>query len=202
MEELILKLYAIGVIKLGSFEIKKDFFAPFQVDFRGIISHPALAKQICSLLWEKGQAFSFDLLCGVPLVGALFANFIAWDKEAPLVLRRPEAKNDPLHAKIEGGYKTGQHALLIQDLFLSGNRSLDTVEDLEGEGIVVKDILSFLDLELGGKKRIKMRGYAPHFVLTISDALQILSDAGKIPGDTFKLASDFLAEQKDYEKKA
>jgi len=202
MEELIIKLHSIGVIKWGSFEIKKDYLAPFQVDFRVVISHPGLAKQTCALFWKEAEKFSFDLFCGVPLMGALFANFLAWEKEAPLVLRKSEAKSGDLHAKIEGSYKSGQRALVLQDQFLTGNPTLDLIEDLESEGITVHDALAFIDLELGGKKKIKTRGYVPHYVITMSEVLQILMDAGRLPGDMFKLISDFLAQEKDYEKKS
>ena len=193
MQDLILKLHAIGAIKLGTFEIKKNFMAPFHVDFKGVISRPEVAKQICSLIWEKAQHLSYDLLCGAPLIGACFANFLAWDQNLPLILRRINVKNPELCTKIEGTYKTGQRCLVIQDINLSGMDALETIEDLEGEGIEVRDVLAFIDLELGSRKKIKSRGYVPHFVLSISDALQTLFDAGKIPGDKYKIASDFLS---------
>lgn len=196
MKELILKLHSIGAIKFGTFEIKKGFIAPFQVDFSLAISHPQIAKAVCSLIWEKAKVFSFDLLCGTPLAGACFANYLAWEHDQHLVLRRPDVKESKLQTKIAGTYKTGQRCLLIHDVDLSGNTSLDLIDDLNAEGIEVRDELAFIDLGLGARKKIKARGYVPHSVLSFSDVLQILSDANKIPGNTFKLSSDFLEEQK------
>jgi uridine monophosphate synthetase len=190
MKELIVKLHSIGAIKFGNFEIKKDFFAPFQIDFSVIISNPLVAKAVCAALYEKAQHFTFDLICGVPLFGACLANYIAWEKELQLVLRRQEVKGK-MH-KIEGSYKTGQSCLILQDLCISGQHTLETIEDLEEEGIKVSDSLAFVDYELGGKKKIKGRGYVPHAVIGMKEVIQILHSSGKVGGDHLKLASDFL----------
>ncbi|MDN3507043.1 MAG: hypothetical protein P0S96_07435 [Simkaniaceae bacterium] len=184
MKTLVLQLYAIGAIKFGSFEIKKDFLSPFQVDLRGVISHPKVAKELCNAFWEKAMHLSFDLIAGVPLTANCVATYLAWEQEIPLV---------GVHQnRVEGVYKTGQKCLLLQDKGISGARTLDTVDLLEEEGIEVRDILTFLDLGLGAKKKIKSRGYVSHSILTMPEVLQVLFDANKLAGDNFKLASDFL----------
>lgn len=196
MNDLILSLHAIGAIKFGTFEIKREFISPFRVDLSGVISHPKIAKKVCSCIWEKGQSFSFDLLCGVPLIGNCFANYLAWEHNLPLVVCRQDKAQAKMQTKIVGSYKTGQRALLIQDLHIFGTSTLDTIDHLESEGIEVRDILTFIDLGFGAKKKIKARGYIPHAVITISEIVQILFEANKIPGDTHKLTADFLETQK------
>ncbi|MBS0630223.1 MAG: hypothetical protein JSS30_08400 [Verrucomicrobia bacterium] len=190
MKELILKLHSIGAIKFGNFEIKKDFFSPFQIDFSVVISNSSVAKGVCNALFEKAHHLSFELVCGVPLFGACLANYMAWEKGLQLVLRRQDVKGK-VH-KIEGSYKTGQSCLVIQDVSSSGLHTLETIEDLEEEGIKVVDTLAFIDYELGGKKKIKGRGYVPHAVIGMKEILQILYSANKLGGDNFKLANDFL----------
>lgn len=184
MEELILQLYAIGAIKFGSFEIKKDFLSPFHVDLRGVISHPKVAKELCNAFWEKAMHLSFDLIAGVPHTASCVATYLAWEQEIPLVGEH--------QGHVEGVYKTGQKCLLLQDKGVSGMHTLEMVDVLEEGGIEVRDILTFLDLGLGAKKKIKARGYVSHSVLTMPEVLQILFDANKLAGDNFKLASDFL----------
>lgn len=190
MKELILKLHSIGAIKFGNFEIKKDFFSPFLVDFSIVISNPTAAKMVCASLFEKAHHLSFDLLCGVPLFGSSLATYIAWEKGLNLVLRRQEAKGKT--HKIEGSYKSGLTCLVIQDLSISGLHTLATIDDLEEEGIKVVDTLAFIDYEIGGKKKIKGRGFVPHAVIGMKEILQILYNENKLAGDNFKLANDFL----------
>ena len=189
METAIARMHALGAIKFGSFEIKKGLQAPFQIDLKGLISHPEIAKHICDLYWEKAKNLTFDLLCGTPLTGACFANYMAWNRNIPLVCLNSSGF-------VEGMYKTNQRCLLIQDIFLSDADTLEAIEHLENGGLIVHDILASMDLELKAKKKIKRRGFIPHELIPISKALNILFEADKIPGDRFKLVNDFLENEK------
>lgn len=188
---LILKLHSLGAIKFGTFEIKKDFTSPILIDLSIVISHPIVAKMVCEKLWEKGEHLSFDLVCGVPLLGACFANYIAWEHELPLVIRRTEAK--ALATKIVGAYKSGQKCLVVQDLQLWGQHTLDTIDDLQEEGLEVRDVVTLIDFGMGGKKKMKNRGFVSHSVISIGQVLEILDESGKVAGDQIKLARDFFA---------
>ncbi|NGX39530.1 MAG: Orotate phosphoribosyltransferase [Chlamydiae bacterium] len=196
MEDLIGKLYSLGVIRLGSFALSKDFLAPFSVDYRAVISQPSIARSLCTKIEEKAERFSFDLLCGLPPLGACLANYIAWEKDHPLILCTEKGGEIGTEERVIGMYKTGQKALLIIDVLSFGGDVLDTIESLEEEGVVVKDVICCTDLEIGGKQRLKKRGYRSHSLFSISEALEILNNAGKIPGDSYKLAEDFLEGQK------
>lgn len=184
MKETILNLYALGAIKFGNFEIKKDFLSPFQLDLKGVLSRPLMAKEICRLLWEKAMHLSFDLISGVPLAASCFANYIAWEQDLPFVACHEE--------KVAGTYKTGQKCLVLQDCDITGSTTLNTIETLEGEGIVVRDILTFVDIGLGAKQKIKSRGYIHHATISMPEVIQILFEGGKLAGNHYKLASDFL----------
>jgi orotate phosphoribosyltransferase len=105
-------------------------------------------------------------------------------------LRRQEVKGSA--HKIEGSYKSGQTCLVIQDLSISGQQALDTIDDLEEEGIKVADTLAIIDYEMWGKRKIKSRGYVPHSLITIKEVLQILYNHDKVAGGNYKLTSDFL----------
>lgn len=193
-QQLILRLHAIGAIQHGSFALRKDFIAPFQIDLKKVMSHPQLAKQICEILWEKAQHLTFDFICGTPVLGQLLATYISLTHDIPLVIRRTDAKKG--QPSIEGIYKSGQKCLVIGEGLIAGTEVLDTVDVLIDEGLEVRDTLNLVDFELGGKKKIKLRGFSPHSSFSVTELMQILFDAGKIPGDAHKLISDFLKEQK------
>lgn len=190
MEELILKLHKIGAIKFGNFEIKRDFFAPLNLDLTGVISHPQMAKELGALLWEKAQHLPFDLFLGTPVVGSCFATYLSWENEKPLLVYRPEAK-EHTH-KIEGSYKSGQKCLILHDILLQPNPLLDLIDDLKEEGLQVTDLLCLFDWEMGAKQKLRSTGLIPHTLIKMHEVIQILYDAKKIPGDSYKLAGDFL----------
>lgn len=194
-KQLILRLYAIGAIQYGSFSLRKDFTTPFQIDLNGVISHPQVAKQICDALWEKAQHLTFDMICGTPLLGQQLATYLAWNHDIPLVIRRTDTKD--FEHVIEGIYKTGKKCLVISETLISGPEVLDTMDALIDEGLVVRDLLSLIDFELWGKKKVKQRGFSPHSVFTVTELIHILFEEGKIPGDAYKIICDFLQEQKN-----
>lgn len=189
MNDLLTALYGVRAIQLGTFELKRDFFSPFQVDFASILSVPELAKAICKALWEKGRNLEFDLICGVPTIGSAFAGFISWEYEFPMVMQRLDGKEG---MQILGKYKSGQRCLVLQDTLSFGHDLLHFVDTLEEEGLKVIDTLCFIDLQVGGKKRLKSRHITPHAVIGMQQVIEILYDAGKIGGDQAKLATDFL----------
>jgi len=192
--EIIPALHAAGCIKFGQFEIKRDFISPFQVDLTGVISRPELAKALCKGLWEKGRKFEFDLICGVPNLGAMLASFISWEYEFPMVMKRLDGREG---VQILGNFKSGQRCLVIQDVFISGQNTLNLIDALEGEGLKVIDILSFIDLQIGGKKKAKSRGFSPHTVFGMGEIIETLFERGKLAGDQAKLALDFLESQSE-----
>ncbi len=187
MDELIVKLHSIGAIKFGSFGPKKELLSPFHIDLSGVVSHPQIAREVCTALAEKAKNLSFDLLSGVPPVASHLASYIAWDNDLPFIALKSEGAS-----KVVGSYRSGQRCLLLNDLLLNNAAAVDVAADLQDEGLEVQDILSFFDMGIGGKQKVKGRGYVSHSVIGIADALQILFDSGKMPGESFKLATDFL----------
>lgn len=188
-KEVISALYRIGAIQFGQYAIKRDFVAPFQVDLTPLLSETELAREICKLLWEKARKFEFDMICGLPTIGALIAGFISWEVSFPMVAQRLDGKEG---VQILGKYKSGQRCLLFQDILGFGGDTLAFVDTLEAEGLTVIDSVGLIDLEMGGKKRLKTRGIAPHCLFGMKEVIEVLHENGKIPGDQHKLSTDFL----------
>lgn len=189
-KSVLLELHRIGVIRFGQFEVKREFISPFHLDFSPILSHPEVAKGVCEALWEKMSHFSFDILCGGSIVGGCLASYLALVHDVTQVVRRADAPE--LAPKIFGSFKSGQKCLLLEDFFLTGTPSLDVIDDLEAEGLEVRDCVSLIDFGLGAKKKIKARGYTPHFVFSMREVINLLFEEGKIAGDAYKLSTDFL----------
>lgn len=182
--ETILQLHAAGAIKYGTFELRKDFFSPFHIDLSGVISKPEIAKQLSTLFWEKVVHLNFELLTGSSPFSYHVACYIAWEQNLPFVSIYQE--------KVVGTYRSGEKCLLLQGVDFSGAQTLEMIDCLEREGIVVRDVLMLIDCGLGTKAKIKSRGFIYHNILTMADITQYLFDKGKLAGDTYKLASDFL----------
>ena len=68
----------------------------------------------------------------------------------------------------------------FQDVITSGGSVLETAEILQKEGLIVEDVVVFLDREQGGRGNLENNGVRVHSVTTVTDMLNILYMAGRI----------------------
>ncbi len=179
-ESLINKLFEIGAVKFGEFKLKSGIMSPIYIDLRLTVSYPELLKEVGEAMWEKVQNLPFDIICGVPYTALPIATAISLAHNKPMVMRRKEIKEYGTKKIIEGNFEAGQNVLVIEDLVTSGMSVFETIEPLQHEGLKVTDIVVLIDREQGGKTHIQSKGYNLHSVLTISEILETLQQAGKI----------------------
>lgn len=180
LKECVIKIFDIGAVKFGTFTLKSQQVAPIYVDLRMIISCPPLVKMMGDLLWQKTTGLTFDQLVGVPYTALPLTSYLSLEHTIPMLMKRKEAKNYGTKKLIEGIYKKKDHCLIIEDVVTSGASLLETAESLEAEGLIVTDMIAFLDREQGGKRRIEKKGYHLHCVTSLSEMLTLLCEAGKV----------------------
>lgn len=186
MKNLILKLHEIGAVKFGSFTLKSGIVSPIYIDLRVIISYPQVLKGIADALWEKTNSLSYDLVCGVPYTALPIATAFSLKYDVPMVMRRKEAKDYGLKKMIEGVFQKGQQCLILEDLITSGASILETLEPLEKEGLIVKDVAVIINREQGGEARLNEKGLTLHSLFSLKDLLQTLRQADKISEEIYE----------------
>lgn len=193
MHSLIFELHEIQAVKFGNFTLKSGIQSPIYIDLRVIVSYPHILKQIATLLWEKAENLSFDLLCGVPYTALPVATAISIAHEIPMVMRRKESKDYGTKKMIEGIFQPGQTCLIVEDVITSGASILETVEPLQKEGLKIRDAVVVLNRQQGGEQKLAEKGIRLHALLTISDLVATLQQAEKITTETAQAVRDFLA---------
>jgi orotate phosphoribosyltransferase len=168
-QQIINKLYQIGAIKLGEFQLKSGLTSSIYIDLRLIISYPELLRTLSQLLWEKVSDTKVDLVCGVPYAAMPVASCISLTHDLPMIMRRKEKKLHGTKQQIEGVYRAGQSCLLVEDVLTTGASILETADDLEAAGLTIKDVAVLLDREQGGNETLQQRHYTVHAVLTMSN---------------------------------
>lgn len=192
--ELLLQLYDIQAIQFGSFTLRSGIVSPFYLDFRKVVSYPALLKALCEKLWDLTADKSFDSLCGVPYAAAAFASGMAILHETPMLVKRKKRKKHGTGNLLEGYYKKGDTCLVIEDIVTSGISLLDTLEELEKEGLAVRDVAVIVDRQQGGTDLLKEKGYHVHTLFTVQELLDILIKAGKIDQTAYQNTQQFIAQ--------
>jgi uridine monophosphate synthetase len=180
IEELSLALCDVGCVQLGQFKLKSGLLSPIYVDLRLLVSYPPLLRRVGSLLAERAQAFQFDVLAAIPYAALPIGVAVSLATDLPLVYPRKEIKDYGTERSVEGAFKRGQTALLIDDLITKGHSKIEAIVPLEAAGLKVKDVLVLVDREQGGVEELDAHGYAVHAVLTLSQILDVLVGAGHL----------------------
>lgn len=188
-----LECYKLGIIKFGRFTLKSGIESPFYVDLRPLASDPKILKKLANYLLDMLPLDNFDLICGVPYAALPMATAMSLESYLPLIIKRKEAKNYGTKKLIEGIFTKGQNCLLVEDVITSGKSLLETIPEIENEGISVSDIVVVLDRQQGGKELLESKGFRVHTLFTISEVCTILSEEGYLDEEEVQRINDFLA---------
>lgn len=194
-KELALKLFEINAFKFGEFKMKVGINSPVYFDLRVIVSYPEVMELVATILVEyiKEEQLSARHVCGVPYTALPLATLVAVNQRMPMLVRRKEAKAYGTKKLIEGIYNVGDSCLIIEDVVTSGSSVLDTVRDLQSEGIVVADAVVLVDREQGGAKNISKHSVRMHSIFTLSFLMNTLLEAGKIQRETVESVAKYIA---------
>jgi len=195
-KEFFLECYKLGIIKFGKFTLKSGIESPFYVDLRPLASDPKILKHLANYLLEMLPLDNFDVICGVPYAALPMATAMSLESYIPLIIKRKEAKSYGTKKLIEGIYKKGQNCLLVEDVITSGKSLLETIPEIENEGISVSDIVVVLDRQQGGKELLEEKGYRVHTLFNISEVCDMLSEENLLMDDEILRIQEFLKGNK------
>jgi len=191
-KEFFLECYKLGIIKFGRFTLKSGIESPFYVDLRPLASDPKILKKLANYLLEMLPLDNFDIICGVPYAALPMATAMSLQSYIPLIIKRKEAKPYGTKKLIEGIYEKGQNCLLVEDVITSGKSLVETIDEVENEGIKVSDIVVVLDRQQGGKEKLEAKGYKVHSLFNISEVVEILREENHIDEAEVARIQDFV----------
>ena len=191
---LIEQLFMIGAIQEGEFKLKTGIMSPIYIDLRRIISYPEIFQYVVDLMWQNIAHKEFNHLGGVPYAALPLASGMAVLYQKPMIMARKDIKDHGNKRSIEGVYKQGDTVLIIEDIVTSGTSIFETVDQMAREGLLVNDVIVFMDREQGAKERLAQKGITLHAVCTLSDVLDVLKLRGKIDEPTAQKIKRFIAE--------
>lgn len=183
--DLILQLYDIGCIMFGNFVQASGATFPYYVDLRKIISNPQIFTAILSAYADILKDLNFDRIAGIPYGSLPTATGLALRLNYPMIFPRKEVKAHGTRKIIEGNFHSGETVVVVDDILISGKSAMEGAEKIKSAGLIVRDIVVFMDHEQGVKDRLKENGYQAHAVLTISEITETLYQAGRINKEQF-----------------
>lgn len=179
-QELILQLFDIDCILFGEFVQASGEVFPYYIDLRKIISNPQLFHQVLNAYAEILETLTFDRLAGIPYGSLPTATGLSLRLNHPMIFPRKEVKAHGTRRLVEGNFQPGETVAVVDDILISGKSVMEGAEKLKSVGLVVEDIVVFIDHERGVKDRLKSNGYRAHSVLTLSEITETLGRSGRI----------------------
>ena len=171
-EYLINQLYDNNLIQKGLFTLKSGEISTFYIDIRKAMSFPLLLENIGEKIFNKINEkykgnFSNIVICGVPYGGLPLAFQVGITHFIPMVIKRKEKKDHGNKNLIEGEY-IGKKCILIEDVVTTGSSLLETIADIENEGLIVDLVISFIDRR---NSKTNIFGKEYKYILDLDDIL-------------------------------
>ena len=192
VEQLADDLLAAGCVRFGEFTLKSGLISPIYLDLRQLVSYPDLLKQAAQAYLPILKGLSFDRLAALPYAALPIGAAISLAGGWPLIYPRKEAKEYGTKAEIEGEFKPGERAVIIDDLATTGGSKFEAIDKLTSAGLQVSDVVVLIDRQSGAAEALAERGYAFHAVFTLTGLLDIWENSGKAPSERIAETRRFL----------
>ena len=184
LESLILDLFDIGCLLFGEYVQASGAVFNYYIDLRQIISDPNLFHRVlhsyCGLL----EQLEFDRIAGIPYGSLPTATGLSLQLHKPLIYPRKEVKAHGARRLIEGDFNDGDTVVVVDDILITGGSVLEGIQKLESSGLVVRDVVVFIDhggsRDRQARERLAAQGYRCHAVLDIERITAVLLAAGRL----------------------
>jgi orotate phosphoribosyltransferase len=129
------------VIIWGPAKHSQGYLVPYYFNFRGAVALPALRHAVVNILVAKIKKYKVDIIAGAETAGIAWAALVADRLNKPIVYIRKERKKFLNKRVVEGIFRSGASAVLIDDTMLLGATKRLMVNQSRRDGLQIKHIL-------------------------------------------------------------
>ena len=184
MNTLILDLFDLGCLLFGDYVQASGALFHYYIDLRQIISDPNLFHQVLHAYAQLLAQLDFDRIAGIPYGALPTATGLSLQLHKPLIYPRKEVKAHGARRLIEGDFEEGDCVAVVDDILITGGSVLEGIAKLESSGLVVRDVVVFIDhggaADSSARRRLEAAGYRCHAVLPIERITEVLLAAGRL----------------------
>ena len=159
------------------FTLASGQVSPFYVDCRALMAHPSARHLVGQLAHAALMGVEIDCLGGLEIGAISIATTISDftyaaepKREWRTFVVRKQPKDHGLGKSIEGAIRSGDRALIVDDVLTSGGSLLKAVASAREAGLVVTHALVIVDRkEQNGRLKVEQEGVKLISLLTIDD---------------------------------
>jgi len=194
------ELWKLDAIEFGDFTLGRTaVHSPIYVNLRRLISNPKALTRCARIIKEELETLlsmrnphihPFTLVAGVPFGGLHVATAFSLSAMSPMIYIYPPTTDKA--DIIEGIFVRGQSCLIIDDLITGGGSILQTAATLSAAGLVVRDAVTLIDRQEGGRAALKAAGINLTSILTLEQIVTYLMSAGHIEEQWYRKTMEYL----------
>jgi len=201
------KLINIGSVQFSfnnHFTLTSGLKSPVYVDCRKIISfideRDFIMKE--AVKYFKTNSLQFDLVAGGETAGIPYAAIISEKTKKPMLYIRKKPKGFGKNQQIEGEFKEGDNAILIEDLATDGGSKVIFVEAMRKAGLIVKDIfvIFYYDIFNFEDSVLSKLDVKIHSLCTWRDIISVIENKKLYNNNDIENLKRFLSNPDDWRK--
>jgi len=178
--EILIDIESVKFSFNNPFTLTSGLKSPVYVDCRKIISFVRERNIILDFAnkYFQENKIEFDLLAGGETAGIPYAAFLSERLQKKMIYVRKKPKGFGKDQQIEGYYKRGQKAILIEDLATDGGTKIIFIEALRKSGLKVSDIfvIFYYDIFDIKKSPIASMNVKIHSLCTWKNIINVIND--------------------------
>ncbi len=160
----------------GQFTLRSGKTSSFYWDKYRFESDPILLDAVADEM-RKLLPSSFDKLAGLEMGGIPLATALSRKIGKPSLFVRKTAKTYGTCNLVEGGFRPGETAVVIEDVITVAGQVCSSVKQMRGLGLKVENVVCVIDRQQGGRENLKEIGCSLASVFTL-DELERLTGSG------------------------
>lgn len=196
--QLALDLFRVGAVRFGEFKLKlhEKFpdapLSPIYIDLRIVRSFPEVMESATDVYEELTSQLKFDAYADIPTSVTPLVAVLSYKTRIPMITPRGIEKTHGIKRSIDGVFKVGQTILVVDDLVTLAESKLETISNIEENGLKVLDVAVLIDREQGGVEQLKRKGYTCHSAFKIRDLLKFYLSSSKISVEQYDKVISYL----------
>lgn len=196
LEQVIIEMHRIGAIRFEPVTLKSGLVSPYYNNLRILASHPALLRRVSALMAETMERANVrpDIVIGIAEAGIPLAVALSVYTGMPAGYVRSSAKQHGTKRMVEGDWREGAAAVLVDDVISDGASKLEVLDHLRQVGLQVRDIVVLVDRCQGGPELLSRHGLNCHAAVEMEDVLDILLAKGLITQAQVQESHRFMRE--------
>ncbi|MCS7108500.1 MAG: orotate phosphoribosyltransferase [Sulfolobales archaeon] len=195
LDNLILNLYKVKVIKFGDFTLSSGKRSPYYFDFRILPSFPDTYAEVINLWLQKLKdiGIKFDGVVGIASAGIVHASVLGFMLKKPIGYVRAEKKDHGTGKLVEGSLKDLK-VLLVDDVATTGGTLIRAYNQLIEEGVKVVAFSVILDREEGAESAVEKLGIPLISLIKTSQIFVTLRRLNIIDEPTYQSILNYMRE--------